>query len=173
MKKDEADASPSLTGLQEGGPSSPAPSASHALPAVAQQAPAFLGAKEDDATHNLDMPHGDHPLDVADKVAHYLQSVTTANGGPGGGVSVDTIDDLLDRVKSAYLRLVGSTVPENVRSISSSTDCLHLLVPLAPDDREVRTSSDGGDEGPRCDSLVPHRRVATLTRGSSRRSLPP
>src|SRR5690348_2256662 len=39
---------------------------------------------------------------------HYLQSITAANGGHGG-VSVDTIDDLLARVKSAYMRLIEST----------------------------------------------------------------
>ncbi|ELR23145.1 uncharacterized protein ACA1_342290 [Acanthamoeba castellanii str. Neff] len=78
------------------------------------------------------LPHDDHPLvgqqdHVADKVAHYLQSITAANGGHGG-VSVDTIDDLLARVKSAYMRLIEST-PDDICTVTASTDEPDLLVP--------------------------------------------
>jgi hypothetical protein len=143
-KKDEAEASPSLAGHQEH-PATPGPSTSHAGLA-AQQAAALLGVKEDNATpDDLDMlPPDDQPLvgwldHVADKVARYLQSVTAANGGHGG-VSVDTINDLLDRVKSAYVRLMEST-PDDVRAVAASTNEPDLLVPLVPDSQEVQTWS--------------------------------
>lgn len=116
--------------------STPGPSVSHA-----GHATAFVGVNEDDASSteaDLDMSHDDYSLvgwrdHVADKVAHYLHSVTTARGRHGGG-HVDTIDDLLGLVKSAYVRLVGFTPTDHV---ASGTGEYELLV---PDSQEVRTS---------------------------------
>ena len=75
---------------------------------------------------------GDHE---AEKVARYLQAMATPNGGPGGG-RVATIDHLLDRVKSAYVRLMGS-MSDNVCASASSSGKPDLLVPLVPDSQEV------------------------------------
>jgi hypothetical protein len=149
VKNDEAEASPPSLAAHQEGPFTPGPSTSHAGLA-AQNAAALLGTKEDNATpDDLNMlPHDDHPLvgqqdHVADKVAHYLQSITAANGGHEG-VSVDTIDDLLDRVKSAYMRLIKST-PDDICAVTASTDEPDLLVPTVPDCPEVLVSlcSDG------------------------------
>jgi hypothetical protein len=94
--------------------------------------------KEDDAACNdLDLApqdnqpsasvgFGDHE---AERVARYLQAMAT----PIGGGRVATIDHLLGRVKSAYVRLMGS-VSGNV---STSADKPDLLVPLVPDIQEV------------------------------------
>jgi hypothetical protein len=149
VKNDEAEASPPSLAAHQEGPLTSGPSTSHAGLA-AQNAAALLGAKEDNATpDDLDMlPHDDHPLvgqqdHVADKVAHYLQSITAANGGHGG-VSADMIDDLLARVKSAYMWLIEST-PDDIRAVTASTDKPDLLVPMVPDCPEVLVSlcSDG------------------------------
>ncbi|ELR23720.1 uncharacterized protein ACA1_073650 [Acanthamoeba castellanii str. Neff] len=138
-KNDEAKASPLLC-------STPGPSVSHA-----GHATAFVGVNEDDASSteaDLDMSHDDYSLvgwrdHVADKVAHYLHSVTTARGRHGGG-HVDTIDDLLGLVKSAYVRLVGFTPTDHV---ASGTGEYELLVP----DSQEEEDDDAGEE-----FIVPH-----------------
>ena len=100
--------------------------------------------KEDDAApDDLDLPQDNQPLvsvglgdhEVAEKVARYLQAMATPNGGPGGG-RVATIDHLLDRVKSAYVRLMES-MSDNVCDSASSSGKPDLLVPLVPDSQEV------------------------------------
>jgi hypothetical protein len=94
--------------------------------------------KEDDAARDdLDLAPQDNqpPVSVglgdheAEKVARYLQAMAT----PTGGGQVATIDHLLDRIKSAYVRLMGS-VPGNVPTSADKPD---LLVPLVPDIQEV------------------------------------
>lgn len=94
---------------------------------------------------DLDRPHDDHPWSVgrldqlAEKVARYLQSVTTTTvDGDHEEGRVGPIDDLLDRVKSAYLRLVASP-PGDIRAIAASTDEPDLLLPLVLDSPEVRS----------------------------------
>jgi hypothetical protein len=109
LKENEAEASP----LEEDDPSASASLCAGA----AQQTPTFVGATTE---NNIDV---DYLSTVAEKVAHYLLSVTAANGSHA--IGIDTIDDLLDRVKPAYVFLVGST-PDTVRAVTASTD---LLVP--------------------------------------------
>jgi hypothetical protein len=88
-----------------------------------------------------------------------------------GGVSVDTIDDLLDRVKSAYMRLIEST-PDDVHAVAASTDESDLLVPLVPDCQEVLVSlCSDGVKFLLCS--MPIRRTVMLQRSSSRPTLPP
>jgi hypothetical protein len=78
---------------------------------------------------------------VAEKVARFLHSTVAANEGPGGGQVAMAIDELLDHVKSAYVRLVESTTPENVRDNAPSAGKPDFLViPLVPESQEVRST---------------------------------
>ncbi len=92
--------------------------------------------KEDDAARDaLDLdPQSSVGVGLGDrdaeKVARYLRALAT----PIGGGPVAAIDHLLDRVKSAYVRLTGS-VPSNVCTGAAKPDLLE--VPPVPDIQEV------------------------------------